>query len=155
MQQPLEGVIGIFISAGILLSLFLLQTLSTWIAFSIASFIVVILLFKQQKLLPDFSQHKKLLYNIVFMFMVSSGAACYYLLNNNHSAFQSKVAAIKTLVFSDGTDALEQKPNSIYERSFLWGKTVTMINVYPIFGLWDGQLEKLYCLHTALDLLHI
>ncbi|MBK9048040.1 MAG: O-antigen ligase family protein [Bacteroidetes bacterium] len=74
------------------------------------------------------------MYSIVFVFMVSSGAACYYLLNNNHSAFKSKVATIRTLVFSDGTDALEQKPNSIYERSFLWGKTVTMINDYPIFG---------------------
>ncbi len=128
-------VIGIFSSAGILLSLFMLQTLSTWIAFSISIFIIVIVLFKiNKKLLPDFSQRKKLLFSIVFVCIISSGVAFYYLLNNNNSAFQSKVAAIKTLIFSDGTDALEQKPNSIYERSFLWSKTLAMINDYPIFG---------------------
>ncbi len=77
---------------------------------------------------------------------------CYYLLNNNNSAFQSKVVAIKNLVFSDGADALEQKPNSIYERSFLWGKTLAMINDYPIFGCGTANWKILlpsYGLGTA------
>src|SRR5688572_8633946 len=142
--RRLWKVLAIVSSLLILVTIILLQTLSTWVALFAAAVVMIMLVFYfRKKIFTSNQSYKSFYLGVTAVCIAFAIAVAVYMKLAGTGQIRNRITTINQLLINAEDNPEANTQNSIYERIIMWSNSVQLIGDHPVFGVGLGNWKIL------------